>query len=265
MSDLAWSEVGGSGDPFLLVHGYTGSRDDFAHVVPPLQELRRLFLVDLLGHGASPRRPAYSLDQLTDSLVGFVENVVGEPLDLLGHSMGGRISLPIATDHPGLVRSLVLMDTWADSPDRDHASIEFGQLVTLPDAAAIDALDAYEAPMSPEAALIEQRWGRSWVEAHAEFNDQVDRLAVVQLGRELYGDAPSLLGEAARVACPTTVIVGELDQPFRGPSDRLVAAVPGAHLEVIEGAYHSPQLTHPTEWQEAIAAHLRGSRRPQTG
>jgi pimeloyl-ACP methyl ester carboxylesterase len=256
MTDLAWRDLGGTGDPFLLVHGYTGSMDDFVHVVKPLSKLRRVLVVDLYGHGNSPRLPAYSVEALRFSVVGFIEDVVGEPVDLLGHSMGGWICLPIAIERPDLVRSLVMMDTFGDAPARDRPAAEFAALIAVPDAEAIAGLAEYEAPPSPEPALIESVWGADWVAAHEEFNGQVDPLAIVHLGRELFGSIGSLLGPAAGVECPTTVVVGECDHPFRGPSDRLAAAIPGAELVVIEGAYHSPQLTHPNEWQAAIARHL---------
>ena len=256
MSDLVWRDLGGSGDPFLLVHGYTGSSDDFVHVVEPLTELRRILVVDLYGHGRSPRLPSYSVKEMTAGVEQFVDEVVGEPVDLLGHSMGGRVCLPIPIERPELVRSLVMMDTFGDDLDREHWPDDFVALIKAPDPEAIAALPEYEGPPSPETAMIEAVWGADWVAAHEEFNGQVDPLAVVHLGRELFGSMESLLGPAAGISCPTTVVVGELDEPFRGPSDRLAAAIPDAELVVIAGAYHSPQLTHPAEWRAAIMGHL---------
>lgn len=259
MSDLAWRDLGGSGEPFLLVHGYTGSSDDFVHVVEPLTELRRVLVLDLYGHGRSPRRSQYSVRELTHAVIGFIDDVVGEPADLLGHSMGGWVCLPIAIQRPDLVRSLVMMDTFGDAPDRDHNSDEFAALIAAPDTEAIAALAEYEAPPSPETELIESVWGAEWVAAHDALNGQVDPLAVVHLGRELFGPLEPQLDAAAGIDRPTTVVVGELDQPFRGPSYRLAAAIPGAELVVIDGAYHSPQLTHPDDWRAAIATHLARS------
>lgn len=256
MSDLVWRDLGGSGDPFLLVHGYTGSSDDFVHVVEPLTELRRILVVDLYGHGKSPRRPGYTVEEQTAAVVEFIDEVVAGPVDLLGHSMGGAVCLPVPIERPELVRSLVMMDTFGDDLDREHWSDDFVALITAPDTEAIAALAEYEGPPSPETAMIETVWGADWVAAHEEFNGQVDPLAVVHLGRELFGPMESQLDAAAGISCPTTVVVGELDEPFRGPSDRLVAAIPDAELVVIDGAYHSPQLTHRAEWQAAIVGHL---------
>ena len=77
MTDLAWRDLGGTGDPFLLIHGYTGSSDDFIHVVGPLTELRRILVVDLHGHGNSPRLESYTADLIRAAVVGFIGEVVG--------------------------------------------------------------------------------------------------------------------------------------------------------------------------------------------
>ncbi len=67
---------------------------------------------------------------------------------------------------------------------------------------------------------------------------------------------PDLLEDCARISAPTTVICGEHDAPLVGPSARLAATPPNARLVTIAGAYHSPQLTHPEEWTDAVEAHL---------
>ena len=57
---------------------------------------------------------------------------------------------------------------------------------------------------------------------------------------------------------PTTVVVGEHDHPLVEQAPELAAEVADGRLTVIEGAYHSPQLTHPDEWRAAVEAHLGG-------
>jgi len=256
VSDLAWADLGGGGPIFVLVHGYTGSSEDFAHVVGPLTEVRRVVLVDQLGHGNSARRDRYNLRMLSDALIEFIEFEIGEPVDLLGHSMGGRTALPVALERPDFVRSLILMDTWADPPERDGHAVHFAALLDQADDDAMQAVRTYVEPPSPEAALIEHRWGADWVKTHEDHNAHVDPLAVIHLGRDVFGPDISLLRDAVGLTMPTTVLRGEFDLALIGPSDRLVSHIPNADLVVIDGAYHSPQLTHPEAWQAAILHHL---------
>ena len=58
------------------------------------------------------------------------------------------------------------------------------------------------------------------------------------------------------ISCPVTVIVGEHDHPLVDQAPALSAEVADGRLVIIDGAYHSPQLTHPDEWRAAVEAHL---------
>ena len=51
-------------------------------------------------------------------------------------------------------------------------------------------------------------------------------------------------------------MVGEHDAPFRRPSERMAAAIPGARLAVIQGAAHSPQFEAPAAWWAAVSGFL---------
>ena len=94
---------GGEGPPLLLVHGFGGAAWNFSELAPLLPG-RRLVIPDLPGHGASSPLPAPTLTGFAD----VVAEILDEPMDVLGHSMGGVVALRLAERHPSLVRSLVL-------------------------------------------------------------------------------------------------------------------------------------------------------------
>jgi len=93
----------GDGPPLLPVHGSGGSAWNFAELAPLLSR-RRLIIPDLPGHGGSSALPAASLAGFAD----VVASLLQEPVDVLGHSMGGVVALRLAERHPALVRSVVL-------------------------------------------------------------------------------------------------------------------------------------------------------------
>jgi len=107
----------GSGErAFVLVHGFTGSRDDFREHVPELARLGRTIALDQRGHGGttnSGRSDDYTLDGLVADLAAAFDALGLARADLLGHSLGGMVALRFALAHPGRVASLVLMDTSA--------------------------------------------------------------------------------------------------------------------------------------------------------
>ena len=66
----------------------------------------------------------------------------------------------------------------------------------------------------------------------------------------------SLRAELPSITRPTTVIAGEHDHPLVDQAPELASLVANGRLAVIDGAYHSPQLTHPEDWKSAVHAHL---------
>ena len=112
--EIAFEEHGRGDRPLLLVHGFTGFRQDFASQLAGLAQHGRVLAPDLRGHGESGRTgdPAsYGFEELTADLLGFLDALGIERCDLLGHSMGGMVALRAALAAPGRIASLVLMDT----------------------------------------------------------------------------------------------------------------------------------------------------------
>lgn len=264
--ELAWSERGSGpvGTPTLvLVHGFTGSAHDFALVADDLAADRRVVLVDQRGHGRSTKTgglEGYTLEQLVADLTAFLEAVGGGPVDLLGHSMGGRVSMGLVLGRPDLVSSLMLMDTsaWSFMPPDDGIR----QLVR----AWIEAFDpasgmpASLSVGSPEDALIEERTPGSWQREKADIFTGMDAYAVKAFGMALMADMAdgesSLRAELPSITCPTTVIAGEHDHPLIDQAPELASLVANGRLAVIDGAYHSPQLTHADDWKNVVRTHL---------
>jgi pimeloyl-ACP methyl ester carboxylesterase len=264
--DLAWSERGSSpvGTPTLvLAHGYTGSSHDFALQVDALAADRRVVTLDHRGHGFSTKTghlDGYTIEQLAADLTVLLEAVGEGPVDLLGHSMGGRIVMTLVLARPDLVRSLILMDTSAWSflpPDKEIRDLVHG---------FIDRFDpAGGMPTSlslggPEDTLIEAATPAAWRTEKDAIFVGMDAYAVKALGTALMGDAAdddtSLRPNLPNITCPTTVIVGARDQPLADQAPALASEVANGRLSVINGAYHSPQLTHAAEWRAAVEDHL---------
>lgn len=264
--DLAWNERGTSppNTPTLvLVHGYTGSSHDFALQVDALAENRRVVVLDQRGHGHSTKTgtlKGYSIDQLALDLAAFLDAVGGGAVDLLGHSMGGRVVMTMVVQRPDLVRSLVLMDTsaWSFQPEDEKVRAMVRDYI-----GAFDPARGMPSTLSlggPEDDLIAAAVPRQWQDEKDAIFAGMDAYAVKGLGMELWAEVPdgagSLRSRLPSVTCPTTVIVGEHDHPLVGQAPALAAEVAEGRLTVIDGAYHSPQLTHPDAWRSAVEAHL---------
>jgi pimeloyl-ACP methyl ester carboxylesterase len=105
------AESKAAGSPLVMLHGSTLHWQSFEELIPTLEQCWHIYACDLRGHGKSGRaKSGYSYDSFVLDTTAFIEHNVGEPVVLLGFSLGASIALGVAARLPGLVRALVLLD-----------------------------------------------------------------------------------------------------------------------------------------------------------
>jgi pimeloyl-ACP methyl ester carboxylesterase len=256
--ELAYEDLGeGADPPLVLLHGFTGHRDDFAEVSRALAAERRVLIPDLRGHGDSG--VGVAADQTFDSLVADIAEwleLLGVPIcDLLGHSMGGMLALRFVLAHPARVRSLVLMNTAPTAPtgmqptslDRagaialEHGMDELQQRVERAGRKADDPVIA---------AWADRYWSH-----HRRRYLAMDSGTYAGLGRAMAAQEP-LTGRLDEIHCPTSVIVGEHDGDFLDGADLLTKGISGARRVTIPDAGHHPQWENREAWLDAMHSHF---------
>lgn len=256
---LAWDEWGsGGGPPLVLVHGFSGSAHDFALHIDALSADRRVLAIDHRGHGRSSNsfdEETYTVDHIVDDVIDWLTHTVHGPVDMLGHSMGGRVALRLALARRDLLHSLILMDTTAwrfgieDPAVSELITGYFGSLT-------VDS-PMGQPPPTPEDPLIEAATPADWRARKAELSAAFDPMACKALGLALFDNrlqpVDHLLGD---IDAPVTVIAGEHDHPYVDHAPALADGVVNGDCVIVDGAYHSPQLTHPAEWLTAVRTHL---------
>jgi pimeloyl-ACP methyl ester carboxylesterase len=267
--EMAYEERGSGDRPFVLVHGYSGSRVDFAEVHGPLAALGRTIVLDQRGHGGSTNvgdPDAYGLEIQVADLLGFLDALDVERCDLLGHSMGGMVALRFGLEHPDRVASLVLMDTsprpltglpvsWMQAGAKVGREHGMGRV--------FDVMRAAPSASRPEASRrCEERMGsdRYWARIRTKI-EAMDPEAMHAMAAAL-ADHPSAEERLGEITCPTLIVVGEQDHPFLEPSRLMADRIAGARLCVVPDAAHSPQQENETAWLEAVTRHLEEARRP---
>ncbi|HMV98387.1 MAG TPA: alpha/beta hydrolase, partial [Anaerolineales bacterium] len=109
----------GRGAPVILTHGLAASLHDWDDLLPELAASGYAgFALDLLGHGESYKpvnHQDYSFDHVYDHYSAWVNSLnQTEPMILIGHSLGGGLSLQYTLQHPERVRALVLVNPFYD-------------------------------------------------------------------------------------------------------------------------------------------------------
>jgi pimeloyl-ACP methyl ester carboxylesterase len=97
---------GPAGTPLLIAHGLFGSARNWGVIAKRLSEARRVITVDMRNHGSSAWQDSHSYSDMADDLA----QVLKEPADILGHSMGGKAAMVLALQNPSLVNRLVVAD-----------------------------------------------------------------------------------------------------------------------------------------------------------
>jgi len=248
--EIAWTQTG-IGDPALMfVHGYTGSSTDFVHHIDHFAQDRRVLTMDFRGHGQSGHSPPdrYTFDQLALDLIAVIEQAGAPPVDLLGHSMGGRIAMLAALKRPDVIRSLILMSTSASTfPDDPWAYVS-----TVTDQLRIRGMDFLDE--NPYHEPGDWRLSNGALRMRRANRDALDVEAFIGPAQEL-SCAPSVLENLASVRIPITLMVGRRDR-IRTGSKEIAKAIPSARLHQIRRAYHSPQLSNPAHFREHVEDHL---------
>lgn len=107
---LFYRQLGGKGQPIVILHGLFGSSDNWLTQAKLLADHYRVYLVDQRNHGQSPHSDTFNYDVLADDLHEFlITNSISDPI-LIGHSMGGKTAMKFATAHPELISRLIIVD-----------------------------------------------------------------------------------------------------------------------------------------------------------
>ena len=133
--------VGGHGIPLLLIHGLGSRSEDWTPEMPDYAGKGfRVYAIDLLGCGRTDHPDiAYTIQQQTDLIHGFLDAVHVQQADVIGWSMGGWIALQFALQHPASVRRLVVMDS-AGLSFQTELTPEIFEPRTVPELKRLEAL-----------------------------------------------------------------------------------------------------------------------------
>ncbi len=128
---LACTDLG-SGSPLVILHGLFGSARNWATVAKRLAERRRVLALDLRNHGASPWTPGMDYPDMAQDVARFVASRALGPVEIIGHSMGGKVAMCLALAEPALLRRPIVVDI---------APMAYGHAFAAPYAEAMLAID----------------------------------------------------------------------------------------------------------------------------
>lgn len=262
---LRWEvRIRGTGPPLLLLHGFTGRGTAWGSHATALARAFRVITVDLPGHGRSARADPdrLTVERTADDLATILHRAGTVPADVLGYSLGARIALRLAVAHPPVVGRIVLESPSAGLPTAAERAARLR---------ADEAL-ATRIERDGTAAFVDE-WERQPVFAsHALLPPaRAARLRAMRLANDPRGLAASLRGAGqgameplfdrlAAIAAPTLVIAGALDERGSSRADELARRIPGARLEILAHAGHTPHDEQPGIFRHLVLDFLKEDR-----
>jgi 3-oxoadipate enol-lactonase len=200
----------------------------------------RTIAVDLRGHGEStPGRTPYTLEDLATDITDLLDHLTIQQAVFVGLSMGGYILMALYRLYPERVKGLVLADTraQADAPEGRAGRLEMIRTAETQGAKAIAEI------------MIPRLLSPKTIETNPDLVATVRTMMTGNPVETIVADLRAMANRQdsvpllAQIACPTLVIVGELDQGTPPSDARLMAErIPGAHLAVLPHAAHLSNL-----------------------
>jgi pimeloyl-ACP methyl ester carboxylesterase len=264
---IAWFEESPEGGPtasgpdrppLILVHGATADHTAFRVVGPRLAATRRVISIDRRGRGASGDRPAYSIEREYEDLAAVIDWLAaawGGPVDVAGHSFGGRVGLGAALLTDRLRRLAVYEGAPAPPGLAFHDTELLDRLDRLEAAGDLDGLMATfmteVVGLSP-ADLAAYRASPTW---------PIRAAAAPTAIRELRAEANPAAGldVLGQVRIPVLQLLGGASPAvFRAGTEALAARLPDGRIALLEGQRHAAHHTDPGAFTAVIEAFLDG-------
>lgn len=100
----------GEGKPLIIIHGLFGTSDNLKAVARELIDEHKVYLIDAPGHGDSVTVVPLSIANMANAVSDFIKQLNVGPVQILGHSLGGKIAMEIALANPELISKLIVAD-----------------------------------------------------------------------------------------------------------------------------------------------------------
>ncbi|BCM18963.1 alpha/beta fold hydrolase [Mesorhizobium sp. J8] len=245
--DLAYVEIAGAEPPLLLIHGFTDTSRSFSLLAPHLPG-RRLIMPDLRSHGASQAGEGCGVADFAADIAGLVRRLRLDRPVVVGHSLGGMVSIALAAQYPELIGGMVILASTL-KPD-------FGS-----DHQLIDGVAALRDPISPSDPFYDWwhacRPGvpRAFLAGLAQDASAIPAARWRAILEEIR--RTDLTAAARAVRAPALIIAGGRDPLFGEAHQKSMAgALTGSRLIWAHDCGHNPHWDEPAFVAKAIAGVL---------
>ncbi|MBJ8186234.1 2-succinyl-6-hydroxy-2, 4-cyclohexadiene-1-carboxylate synthase [Bacillus mycoides] len=255
-------EVAGSGEPLLLLHGFTGSMETWRSFIPSWSEQFQVILVDLVGHGKteSPEDVThYDIQNVALQMKELLNHLHIENAHVLGYSMGGRLAITMACLYPEYVRSLLLENCTAGLESEEERKERKEKDERLADKIEQEGIRNFVS-MWENIPLFEtqQRLAQNVKEAVRKERLANNPKGLANSLRGMgTGAQPSWWNELQNLKMPVLLLNGESDEKFFRLLKNIEKCIPRANFFKIDGAGHAIHVEQPEKFDTIVKGFLK--------
>ncbi len=211
----------------------------------------------LPGHGAKPCPAGTTLASTADDIVKYLASDGGD--DLMGYSLGGRVALQLALDHPGRVRRLILVSSGQGIADPAERAMRLKRDERLAQILEEDGISPFTAWWESSPALRPARpLLREVEESLRSLRLNQDPLCLAGVLRNLsHGAMEDLAPRLGKLTIPVLLIAGDSDRAYCQRMREMAAALPNSRLQLIADAGHAVHREKPEAVRNAVITFLR--------
>ena len=240
----------GDGHAVILMHGMFGSLSNLGNLARYLADHYRVISVDLRNHGDSPHDPTMDIPSMANDVVDLMDELGLPDARLVGHSLGGKIAMQVALNHPDRVAKLVVADISpvAYNPRQDAALDALLELssATILNRAEADALMAKHVPEHSTRAFLLKNLGRN-VEGNYSLKLNMQAIATN------YGSTLAAAPEGPPYKGPSLFLKGENSAYIQTKHQPIIGQLfPSSELRIITGVGHWLHAEKPDEFNANV-------------
>jgi len=252
--NLLYSKISGFGEPLLILHGLFGMSDNWKTLGNRFVDNYQVHLIDHRNHGRSFHADEFNYEIMVEDLKNYIDHYDLEKVNIIGHSMGGKVAMLFAVTNPLKVRALIIADISPRFYPRHHdiileglAAVDFSKQKSRGE--IDEVLSKYIPELGIRQFLVRNIYWKSKEQLSFRFNlnsliENIDEIGIA---------LPSLTVFDGK----TLFLKGE-NSGYISEDDRALieAHFPRAIIKIVKNAGHWLHAENPTDFYEHVASFL---------
>ncbi len=247
---MLYSKIEGQGTPLLILHGFLGMSDNWKTLgLQYSQAGFQVHMIDLRNHGRSFHSDQFDYDVMVEDVLAYCADKKLENICVIGHSMGGKVAMLLASKYPDLIKKLLVADIGPKFYPQHHQTILAGlnavDFTMQPGRADVEAiLEQYIPDFGTRQFLMKSLYWESPGQLAFRFNLKVFNDKIDQIGTALPEDYKFLK--------PTLFLRGsKSDYILDADADKIHHHFPLSETVTISNAGHWLHVENPKAFLEA--------------